>query len=588
MGAFFFIHRPDGDGAEAGATDPLATKLAAGFRRQGFTDGVTITRKGWQAVCYGPLLGGAAATWTDEAGDVACCAGTLFYRGLAKHAALARLLADRKAGGIAEDRLYGSFAVLLAIGDSAVLFTDRTGTFHLYGSADRKVLSTSFLALAESLPPSPPYGPAVYDYVLQGASMGEATVIESIRLFPDREIAVMNGAATFETRPPIRPAGRSYATLDDAAEACVALLRDRFSTLGSQQWPAIDSALSGGYDSRLLLALARDAKLAPRLHVYGRPGDPDVVCAQAIARAEGLALHHVDKSTVPQPEPARYPDIVHANYLAFDGCPTDGIFDNGTDLDTRRKRVGAGALMLNGGGGEIFRNFFYLPDRPLRALDVVWTFYCQFDPRTCAAGFDEPRYLDGLAQRIAQRVGATDGRLTRQQVEAVYPLFRCTYWTGLNNSVNNRLGHAWTPFLDAELISVALDVPLAYKNMGRLEGRMIAMLDPALAAHSSVYGRAFDRPPGAAERLKDLASRWRPPLLRRLTYRLKRRTASPWTGPLERRRLARVIDPSCPIMSRYFRLDAVRDPEQLRRICTLEYMFERLEHDPIRLSQPDR
>src|SRR3546814_8230025 len=81
----------------------------------------------------------------------------------------------------------------------------------------------------------------------------------------------------------------------------------------------IDSALSGGYDSRLLLALARDAKLAPRLHVYGRPGDSDVVCAQAIARAEGLALHHVDKSTVPQPEPARYPDIVHANYLAFDG-----------------------------------------------------------------------------------------------------------------------------------------------------------------------------------------------------------------------------------------------------------------------------
>src|SRR3546814_4672005 len=131
MGAFFFIHRPGGGAADADAPDPVATKLAAGFQRQGFTDGVTIARKGWQAVCYGPLLGGGATTWTDDAGDVACSAGTLFYRGLAKRPALARLLADRKAGGIDEDRLYGTFAALLAIGDSAVLFTDRTGTFQI-------------------------------------------------------------------------------------------------------------------------------------------------------------------------------------------------------------------------------------------------------------------------------------------------------------------------------------------------------------------------------------------------------------------------------------------------------------------------
>ena len=47
--------------------------------------------------------------------------------------------------------------------------------------------------------------------------------------------------------------------------------------------------------------------------------------------------------------------------------------------------------------------------------------------------------------------------------------------------MNNRLGFAWTPFLDPVLIADALDVPLAYKNMGQLEGRMIAMLAPRLA-----------------------------------------------------------------------------------------------------------
>src|SRR3546814_1775834 len=79
----------------------------------------------------------------------------------------------------------------------------RTGTFHLYGTADRQVLSTSFLALAESLKRTRIDATAVYDYVLQGAPMGEATMVDSIRLFPGTKIAVMNGAATLEDRPPI-------------------------------------------------------------------------------------------------------------------------------------------------------------------------------------------------------------------------------------------------------------------------------------------------------------------------------------------------------------------------------------------------
>lgn len=577
MGAFFFIHHGGGRDGSPGdrSVGAVAEALAAGFRRQGFGDGREIARGPWRARCYPPLLGTEASECRDADGDQAFCAGTLFYRGRWKSAALALLLADRKAGRIDEDQLCGSFAALLAIGETACVLTDRTGTLHLYGSGDRRVLSTSFLALAEATPGRSPNATAVYDYVLQGAPMGEATVLDGIDLFPDTLVGVYGHAIDFERRPPVRATGRRFANRDAAAAHCVGLLRERFRSLPAA-WPAVDTALSGGYDSRLLLALAWDAGVTPRVHVYGRDTDADVVCAKAIAAGEGFALEHLDKSRVPLPPPEDYAETVHANYLAFDGYPTDGIFDNGTDLETRRKRVAGGALMLNGGGGEIFRNFFYLPDRRFTALDVAWTFYCQFDPRTCVADFDEASYLHGLAARIRARIDAGADLLSRREVEAVYPLFRCTYWTGLNNSINNRLGHGWTPFLDPQLIAAALDVPLADKDMGRLEGRMIEMLSPRLAAYMSVYGRPFDRAPGPAERLRDLASRWRPPLLRRMTYRLKRRTASPWTGPLARERLERVIDTSFPVMGRYFRIDAVRDAEQLRRICTLEYLFGQL------------
>ena len=100
----------------------------------------------------------------------------------------------------------------------------------------------------------------------------------------------------------------------------------------------------------------------------------------------------------------------------------------------------SGVLALNGGGGEIFRNFFYLPDRPLSTREIVWAFYSQFDSR-CFVGSNGPQeYRDRLAEKIGDAVGVSGRRLTRAEVERIFPVFRCRYWMGKNSSINNRLG----------------------------------------------------------------------------------------------------------------------------------------------------
>jgi asparagine synthase (glutamine-hydrolysing) len=568
MGAFFLVQGPE--------RDALTARLSAGFRQQGFNSARSIEREGWRAVCYPSLVAQAATFSAGPGGDAAFCAGTLCYRGTANAEALASLLADHKNGDVREAELFGSFAAILVTGSTASVLTDRTGTFHLYSAIHGSVLSTSFLALAEAVPERSIDARSVYDYVFNGAPLGGATVLGELRLFPDDAIVAFdNSARRALQRPAIRPEQRNYSNLDEAAEHCLALLRERFRTVAGC-WHEVDTALTGGFDSRLVLGLVRDAGLQARIHVYGRPSDPDVVCAKALAAGENLLLEHEDKSMVPLPGPGQFAEIVENNCLAFDGYPPDGIFDNGTDLATRRKRVGGAALMLNGGGGEIFRNFFYLADRPYSALDVAWSFYCQFDPRTCAPGFNQEEYLRTVAERIAERVGAQEQRLSRQEVEAVYPLFRCAYWMGRNNSINNRLGYATTPFIDAAVVSAALAVPLRFKNLGRLEARMINIVDPALARHGSVYGRSFDQEPGFKERSVAWAGRVRPTLLRRYSYRLHRRPASVWTGVLAHDLLEQVIDLRFPVMRNYFTMDQIADPAQANRICTLEYLFRRL------------
>jgi hypothetical protein len=44
----------------------------------------------------------------------------------------------------------------------------------------------------------------------------------------------------------------------------------------------VTCALSGGYDSRLILALLRRHGVSPRVYVYGPPGDKDVELARTI------------------------------------------------------------------------------------------------------------------------------------------------------------------------------------------------------------------------------------------------------------------------------------------------------------------
>jgi hypothetical protein len=193
----------------------------------------------------------------------------------------------------------------------------------------------------------------------------------------------------------------------------LANLRAYFDSIVRCFGDRIDTALSGGYDSRLTLALLLERGISPSIHVYGRPGDADVMVAKHVAANEGFALSHVDKSTFAAVEPDAFPDVVERNFQAFHGHPSDGVFENGSDLTTRTELCRGGRLMLNGGGGEVFRNFFYLPDRSFSVRQILWAFYSRFDPATCTRLFEPERYYRALEHKVRKTLGVGGKRLSR-------------------------------------------------------------------------------------------------------------------------------------------------------------------------------
>ena len=546
-------------------------KARESFERQGFVQAVELENSHW--ILLSVRRAQSTEGWLKlPDGRFALVSGTLFYRDLCDRQALERLLKDAAKDDPDEQELWGSFGALLVTRDGLRAFTDRCGTFHLFQDRAGEVLSSSFLALAEALPGRTIDATGLYDYIFQEAPHGGGTIFQEITLLPSDAALVCDGGSTrYDARPIAQPKSSEDESLEDGAERCLSILRKRMGSICAHFRDRLDTALSGGYDSRLILALLREQGVSPALHVYGTEASADVRVAKAIAEGERIPLEVDDKGRRGLPPEGDYPALVERNCWAFDGYPNDGLFDNGSDLETRKARAAEGRLALNGGGGEIFRNFFYLPDGHYSARAIAWSFFSQYDPRVCATGFSDATYQASLAERLADCVGENaHTALSRDQVEYLYPYFRCRYWMGRNNSVNNRFGFAATPLIEHSVVSAALSLPLRHKTMGLLQARMIEKVDPKLAAYPSAYGYSFDRPPPWSYRLKYFSTYLRPPWLRRRTYRLRRQPPLP---PQLKASYRDAALGKTEILDRYLKIERMTNPGQLNRVLSAEYLL---------------
>lgn len=521
-----------------GADVAGVTRACSSLQRQGFQPAPAFefnhgVMHGWQH---------PAAQLSDQrhvrtSAGVATCVGAVWYRGRFGPAALAVLLDDLGTHGrVDEMALHGSFAAFLQAGQHSVLLNDILGLVRIYMSHDRRCYSTSWLATCAYAGNVDIDEDAAIEYVLLGASHSEATVAHGITTVP---MAYAVDLARRELRARLPRNGWENTSVptrfDDAVAKVGGHLRSRFGDIVAAFRGHTRAALSGGFDSRLIAAALAACGDPPDLFVYGGADSDDVRIARAVADAVGLPLKVVDKAERNQ---GVMPDLERLvrNGLFFDGLPTDGIFDAGADVATRLEQTADGALALNGGGGEIFRNFFHLRDRSYRAKDIVLAFYRGFDRKIFRRDDALAAYTDRLARSIDRCVGgdgSMPGRtLDRRQVELVYPLFRCHYWMGVNNSIAARHGYYVTPLVDLESIRLACALPMDWKNAGRFESHLVAMLHPALAEQPSSYGFRFSEGPNAAARRAEWIHCARPVFAR------------PWINAMHRRLRGSGADPA--------------------------------------------
>jgi len=568
MGDFILYHKDRTSPRQVGAAFSCLAE-------QGSENPVLVGHDGYKAAFFPKHISPMKNFARQENGDFCGSSGTFIYKNLMGKAALSALLQDFAIADYKPEDYSGIFTVILRKNNRLYLLTDPLGGNRVYENDQQGLWSSSFLAAATATNSLSINKQALYEYAFQETTYGRDTVF--------KEVSCLDSLKIFEFTkdgPVAHDKNLSFdfrensAPLDDLVAQTVQMLQDAAKPVSEIFGNKIRTALSGGYDSRLMLALLKACGSTPGVYVYGSNDSPDVTVARTIASGEGFPLDHVNKANYPVPSPGEYAQIIQDNFYALDGLPGEGIFDFGANMDTRRKRSDHGHMVFNGGGGEIFRNFFYLPDRAFTITDLINSFYSRYTTAFCQDEFNEKDYRAILHGKLKIALGASTDKLNRQQVEYAYPAFRLRYWTSRDNNNNTRLGPYLTPFVSYAMSKLALTIPIALKNHGIFQAELIKAISPALAAYHSDYGYPFDRQVPTKVKIKNNLTYFRPPTLRRYSYAIQHKMmtrAVPKT--LSPEYLAPVFPDGLPVMSRYFKIHKIKDAALLGRIHTLEYLF---------------
>jgi asparagine synthase (glutamine-hydrolysing) len=559
---------------------------SAAFLRKGLLPREAIDRPNYHLRLFAnPSHDPHVAMSMDDEQRFCTYVGTLMYRGMSgKRATEALLRSFMQEGVHCLKEAIGNYVLLVDDGDGLAIAGDPAGLHHYYESPDGRVISNSFLAVATTQEQHAFRTQEVLEYILLGAMFGENTLLEGVkRVDCVQWLRVRSGRVHHAARDTGWTSGDvAQAPVDARAKVTEALeIADRYYGQIASAFPGrVTAALSGGYDSRLNLALLLRHGIVPSLFVYGAPGDTDVQIAKQICQGEGLSLSHQDRGNRPSMEPEQYWENQEAVFHGLDGLTQYGFACEPHEVSHRWARVDGGLVAVNGGGGEIWRDFWKLPDRPMWAREFAFSYFLGRFSGLRASAISERSFLEALAAKIEDIVGAENRSLTSSEVQSLYPRLRLQYWQGKNNSVDNHIGFAVTPFAETCFTQPSIHIPMSAKRDGWFERQMLLQISPSLASYRSSHGYDLKTGPNAFERGKAFVTRHLPAGLRTRRRRMSLRRnrfyfqadkyiqARFGTGDFE--------------VERYVNLSELGDPLAFSRALTVERMMrgEWLGHGP--------
>ena len=387
--------------------------------------------------------------------------------------------------------LEGFFAIVIgdAVKGEISVITDVIGSCHLFARQLRGavVLSSSSRMLASlediSLDPL-----ACHEFLSTGIIYEDRTIYNEVRKLPPASvITYRNGQevarGVYWDISALSPNSLPGKT---ATEALWHSLLSATKKITSQ-FPRISCDLTGGYDSRAVLAAFVGAGANFTTVVSGPENNPDVLISRGLAKK--LGLEHIHNL------PCDYPS---AQELTESLRLTDGEYDivEYSSIERIHSKLSQSFdISVNGSFGEVARGYWWellvphtgqrrkLDSRKLARLRYA---YCSSND------LFQNRFRIDLVDHVTAVINRTIGDLIDYpnifQMDAAYLRMRMQRWQGRIASSTNRIWPCISPFMFRSVLEVMLQAECSVRQRSLLIREMLSKFQPAIAAFPLEHG----------------------------------------------------------------------------------------------------
>ncbi len=413
------------------------------------------------------------------------------------------------------------------------IVTDAGGLYAVFGDRLTGVFSSSLaVVVRKSGRKYPVNRNALIEQLIIGAVSGRDTLFQGVeRLDGCGTVSVLGQRMVLSHSQAARPrAPGKWTRRRFCIDLQVDVLRERFRRIADMAGAGgVSMGLSGGYDSRLMLALALEAGIAVSPFTFSSPNHHrEQVVAGELAAVAGLELRDIPVRPLAQLDESALGVNIDDALVYYDGRTNDTM---GTFADVHTARVhlecvGQAAMNLNGLGGELYRNRERLPRYSASFTDWFWHYVV--GPRVARCFWSDSE-CDVFQRRMAVKYGELMGTGTQKHIDRSlarrwYRNVWLPYFAGPRLSAENRVAPALMPFADGVVSAAALAATPFVGAHGQFEAALIARINKRLAEVPSSYGHSFA---WSAKRhvLRDSAAASMPLWLRRVRHQVMARRA---------------------------------------------------------------
>lgn len=572
MGAILFVRHateppaPRSDGAE---------RAVASMESRGMQEKARLRRPGFEIHVYRKRRFDTENAVEFDNGDFIVGVGTLVYDGKYGEPALRALFEDYRNQTFSLDKALGHFAVFIYEQGRLDMFTDYRGMYQLYANEDQSLVSSSYLAIYDSLSTYTPNVQEICEYLTLTMFFGRKTLIKEIQRVDARFVHTLLPVVSTASKPIDLSHDEAVASLDAHVDRMHAQLYAYFSQLVSVFGDRISTGLTGGFDSRLILAYLRHCGASPRVYVQGAADSVDVRVAKQIASIVGFEIEHDAGTALPEFEPDEFAELLGAGSRYTDGIPHMGVFDAWTLVAQTRSRLRRPeSLRLYGMGGEILRRVQQLPNRLCTPVEFLTIQADKADTSAYKPAFSKSKMFSRLGAKLVDGMQLAGGMISPAEAELAYPRFRLSTITGIQMTCENERAHALVPYAEAAIVDTAGRVPLTYREHGVFQAALIGRADPALAAAPSAYGYSPSDGPGLKARIRRRLVRALPLKLRPVMHRVRKRlNPKPMPAYLRSDYLRAVFPDGQPHIDEWVDVQRIRAPDMLSRALTVELLL---------------